>query len=100
MTQYPEWVKNQVRERLAAGETQNQPQELFGAVRINWGRSHCGRAFFGRKSVTASPGAVRQSRRTNNIIDICLGRLPYLLSFLSDQVVGKSHKNGTSHHIA
>ena len=56
--------------------------------------------FFGRKSVTASPGAVRQSRRTNNIIDICLGRLPYLLSFLSDQVVGKSHKNGTSHHIA
>jgi len=29
MTQYPEWVKNQVRERLAAGETQNQPQGLF-----------------------------------------------------------------------
>lgn len=99
MTQYPEWVKNQVRERIAAGETQNQPQELFGAVRINWGRS-LWTCFFGRKSVTASPGAVRQSRRTNNIIDICLGRLPYLLSFLSDQVVGKSHKNGTSHHIA
>ena len=49
MTQYPEWVKNQVRERIAAGETQNQPQELLGAVRINWGRSHCGRAFLGGK---------------------------------------------------
>lgn len=49
MTQYPEWVKNQVRERLAAGETQNQPQGLFGAVRINWGRSAVQRAFLGGK---------------------------------------------------
>ena len=30
MTQYPEWVKNQVRERLAAGETQNQLSKGVG----------------------------------------------------------------------
>lgn len=33
MTQYPEWVKNQVRERLAAGETQNQLSKELGMSR-------------------------------------------------------------------
>lgn len=39
MTQYPEWVKKQVRERLAAGETQNQPQELF-VLSVSIGAGH------------------------------------------------------------
>ena len=30
MKRYPEWVKNQVRERIAAGETQNQLSKEFG----------------------------------------------------------------------
>ena len=41
MTQYPEWVKNQVRERLAAGETQNQLSKELGMSRYRI-QSWCG----------------------------------------------------------
>ncbi len=33
MKRYPEWVKNQVQERIAAGETQNQLNKKLGMSR-------------------------------------------------------------------
>ena len=41
MMQYPEWVKNQVRERIAAGETQNQLSKELGLSRYRI-QSWCG----------------------------------------------------------
>ena len=41
MTQYPEWVKNQVREQIAAGETQNQLSKELGMSRYRI-QSWCG----------------------------------------------------------
>lgn len=41
MKQYPEWVKNQVRERIAAGETQNQLSKELGMSRCRI-QSWCG----------------------------------------------------------
>ena len=35
MKRYPEWVKNQVRERIAAGETQNQLSKELGMSRYS-----------------------------------------------------------------
>lgn len=41
MKQYPEWMKNQVRERIAAGETQKQLSEELGISRYSI-QSWCG----------------------------------------------------------
>ena len=41
MKRYPEWVKNQVRERIAAGETQNQLSKELGMSRYSI-QSWCG----------------------------------------------------------
>lgn len=70
MTQYPEWVKNQVRERIAAGETQNQPQELFSAVRINWGRSLWTCFFWAEKCdcLTGGSEAVKENEQYNRYL--------------------------------
>ena len=71
MTQYPEWVKNQVRERIAAGETQESTTGAFLCCPYKLGQVTLWTCFFWAEKcdcLTGGSEAVKENEQYNRYL--------------------------------